>query len=190
MFLFSISILSPRPGAQTHYSFSEIHRCNIQKNPSYLVSSFLLFYQFLGNTEFSPSWVYCSAESSVLNVNYTYKLMFSLGSEPSVLIAQCGVLLSGTGLAVARVCYLIWNMHCMFNTAFLFCTSCCFAYLVYASPGCMPVIFVLLPLRYNNMHWFLFSSEAFYLRFAKKKELERLSDSRLPSLSYHNKYKQ
>lgn len=89
------------------------------KRSRLISSSFLLFYQFLGKTEFSPSWVYFRAESSALNVNYTYKLVFSLGSEPSVLIAQCGVLLSGTGLAVARV--VIWFEICTACSTLLFC---------------------------------------------------------------------
>ena len=38
-----------------------------------------------------------------MHVNYKYKLIFSLGSEPSALIAQDGVLFVGTGLAVVSV---------------------------------------------------------------------------------------
>ena len=80
-------------------------------------------------------WFYFSIKSLVLHFNYTYKLKFSLESEPLVLIAQCAVSFTFRDRISCCEGYLIWNMHCMFNIAFLFCTSRCFAYLLYTSPA-------------------------------------------------------
>ena len=80
-------------------------------------------------------WFYFSMKSLVLHFNYTYKLKFSLESEPLVLIAQCAVSFTFRDRISCCEGYLIWNMHCMFNIAFLFCTSRCFAYLLYTSPA-------------------------------------------------------